>query len=202
MLALGFPALAAAASGSGYGEPVVEPSVERREVAVAAIDDENFELGLSAGLMNVEDFGTNSVRGARLAYHVADWAFVEALYGETTVGLTSNERYGGVAPLLEPEQRRTTYLYVTLGWNLLPGEVFVAGRTFTGALYLSAGAGSVEFAGDRLSALVYGFGYRLLPTDWLALHLDARVHSFDSDIQGEMRTMTNLETALGLTFFF
>jgi hypothetical protein len=35
------------------------PEVERREIKISDIDTENFEIGIAAGLMSVEDFETN-----------------------------------------------------------------------------------------------------------------------------------------------
>ena len=63
--------------------PVIEPEVERREVSEPRIDSEDFEVQAFVGLLNVEDFGSNTVYGARLAYHVSEGVFVEATYGRT-----------------------------------------------------------------------------------------------------------------------
>src|SRR5262245_46786041 len=40
---------------------VIEPEVERREIKVAQIDTENFEVGGYFGSLSIEDFGTNPV---------------------------------------------------------------------------------------------------------------------------------------------
>ncbi|MDH3840605.1 MAG: hypothetical protein OES35_06755, partial [Chromatiales bacterium] len=79
---------------------VIEPEVERRDINRARIDTENFELGGYAGIMSVEDFGTNAVYGARLAYHITESFFIEANYGMTTTDKTSFERLSGGAELL------------------------------------------------------------------------------------------------------
>ena len=50
--------------------PVIEPDVERREIKVPKIDTENFEVGMFAGDLSVEDFGVNTVAGATFAYHI------------------------------------------------------------------------------------------------------------------------------------
>ena len=44
---------------------VVEPEVERRDITVADIDTENFEVGAFVGQMSIEDFGVSTVSGAR-----------------------------------------------------------------------------------------------------------------------------------------
>lgn len=50
-------------------EPLIQPQITRREIKEAAIDTENFELGVFMGLLSIEDFGTNPVYGIRLDYH-------------------------------------------------------------------------------------------------------------------------------------
>ena len=45
---------------------VIDPDLDRREVKPAKIDDENFEVSAYAGLMSIEDFGTDTVVGARI----------------------------------------------------------------------------------------------------------------------------------------
>lgn len=181
---------------------MVEPQLERREVSEAAIDEEDIELGAYYGIMSVEDFGSHSAWGVRAAYHIAEWGFVEGLYGQTTIGLTSYERLSGAVRLMSDAQRDTRYYYMTLGLNLLPGEGFLLGKAYNDSLYLSGGIGSTRFAGDPRSSLLFGIGYRLLVNDWLALHLDSRLHFFSIDLLGEEQGLTNLENSLGLTVFF
>ena len=86
---------------------------------------------------------------------------------------------------------------------VFPGESFVAGRwAFKGGLYVIAGAGSTEFGGDDRFTINAGVGYRLIATDWLALHIDVRDHYFESDLLGTMEDKHNIEFSGGLTYFF
>jgi len=184
-------------------EQVVQPKLERRVVSEAAIDSENFEIGAFFGVMNVEDFGSNPVYGARATYHVTEDLFAEANYGRTDTGETSFERLSGAAPLLESKDRQLTYYNVSLGLNLLPGESFVGGRwAFTSDFFLIAGAGYTSFAGDDVFTWNVGFGYKLLLNDWLALRVDARDHVFNVNLLGDKQTNNNLEFTGGLSIFF
>lgn len=108
-------------------EQVIRPEIERREVREADIDSEDFEIGAFAGMMNVEDFGTNLVYGARLAYHVTEYVFVEATYGHTETDETSAERFGGFQ-ILEDGDRDLDYYNLSFGFNILPGESFIASK--------------------------------------------------------------------------
>jgi outer membrane beta-barrel protein len=184
-------------------EPLVVREPERREVNVDAIDSEDWEIGVYGGVMSVEDFGSNSVVGVRLAYHVTEDLFVEGVYGRTTLGETSFERLSGGARILTDDERDMAYYNVSVGYNLFPGESFLTRRwAFKGGLYLIAGAGSTEFGGDDRFTVNAGAGYRLIATDWLAFHLDVRDHVFQSDLLGTRETRHNIEFTGGLTLFF
>lgn len=183
-------------------EQVVRPEIERREVREADIDTENFEIGAFAGFMNVEDFGTNAVYGARLGYHVTEYVLVEASYGSTETQETSAERFSGFQ-ILEDEDRTLDYWNVSFAFNLLPGESFVGSRwAFTSDFFLIGGVGSTGFAGDDMFTWNFGFGYKVLANDWLALRIDARDHVFELDLLGERQTNHNLEFTAGLSVFF
>jgi outer membrane beta-barrel protein len=192
-----------AVGASAEAPQVVEPRVARREVKVPAIDTADFEAGLFIGTVSIEDFGSSFLYGARLAYHFSEDVFAEASIGSAHAGTTSYEDLSGAAKLLTPSQRQYTYYDLALGWNALPGDVFFGGRrAMPSALYLTLGVGSTRFGGDDHFTVTPGVGFRLLTTDWLALHLDARDQMFDSDLLGSNKLTQNLQFSLGLTAFF
>lgn len=189
-------------SAEGPGQ-VIDPEVERRDIKEPAIDREDFELGAFAGIMSVEDFGADFVYGVRLAYHITEGFFVEGTAGRTDTGLTSFEELSGDARLITDSEREFTYYNLNLGYNVLPGEVFIGeGRAYNSHLYLIGGLGSTDFAGDDRFTVNFGFGYRLLLSDSVAMHLDFRDHLFDIDLLGEEKTAHNLEAHFGFTVFF
>lgn len=183
--------------------PVIEPEVERRVIDPAEIDTEDFELGFFAGQMSVEDFGVNTVTGLRFAYHITEGFFVELAAGQTDTELTSFERLSGAAQLLTDPQREYSYYNVSMGYNVFPGESFIGrNRALNTSFYLIAGVGKTRFAGDDRFTVNVGAGMRLLPLDWLAIHIDVRDHILDVDLLGQEKTVNNLEAHVGLTFFF
>lgn len=184
-------------------EQVIQPELERRVYTEADIDTEDFEIGAFAGIMSVEDFGTNPVYGVRGAYHITEDFFLEGAYGRTDTEKTSFETLSGAAQLLTDDQRAYSYYNLSVGYNLLPGEAFIGrNHAFNTALYVIAGVGSTDFAGDSHFTINFGAGYRFLVTDFIALHIDARDHMFDSDLLGENKTTHNLEAHAGATLFF
>ena len=126
-------------------DPVIEPNVKRREVKEDDIDTENFEIIAFVGALSIEDFGTDTVYGVRLDYHITEDIFVEGVYGASKAGTTSFERIGANTPLLSDSDRDYTYYTVALGYNLLPGEAFIGRkRAYNTALYLIAGDGAFQ----------------------------------------------------------
>ena len=190
-------------SGAPAPEQVIDPDVERREIKEPAIDAEDFEIGAYFGIMSIEDFGSDLVYGIRLAYHITEGFFLEGSVGRTEAGLTSFEVLSGGAPILSDSDRQFTYYNLNVGYNILPGEVFLGeSRAYNTNLYLIAGLSSTRFAGDDRFTVNLGAGYRFLLNDSVALHLDFRDHLFDIDLLGEEKTVHNLEGHFGFTVFF
>jgi outer membrane beta-barrel protein len=185
------------------GEPVIEPQLNRPVTPLPAIDTENFEVGVYAGVLSIEDFGSDAVIGARAAYHLNSAFFFEGSYGQSQAGSTSYENLSGAAKLLTGSERDYRYYNLSLGYNVLPGEAFIGERwAFNSALYLIGGAGSTHFGGDDRFTVNVGAGYRFIATDWMALHLDVRDHMFNTDLLGEKKTVHNLEFTGAVTVFF
>jgi len=184
-------------------DKIITPDLERRNPISPNIDTEDFELGFYVGIINVEDFGSNAVTGLRLAYHISEDFFMEANYGQSTMQETSFERLSGSTQILSDEQRELNYYNLSLGYNILPGEIFIGKDwSFNSAVYILAGVGNTNFAGDDYFTYNAGIGLRLLTTDWMALHFDVRSHIFEHELLGEAQTVFNIESHAGVTFFF
>ncbi len=104
---------------------VIEPELQRRTITEADIDSEDFEAGAYAGVMSIEDFGTNFVYGVRAAYHITEDFFVEAAYGRTEANETSYETLSGGAKLLTTAGRNsitTTFHLATTCFQAKPSS--------------------------------------------------------------------------------
>ena len=207
LLALAAPSFAQTAAQTpappaAANEQVIVPQVERREVKLPKFPSNDIALGLYTGSYATQNFGTSSVSGVRLGYHITEDVFVEAVYGRTTV---TDEELRGVlaAPILRSARERLTYYNVSAGYNLLPGEVFIGKNTAkASAIYLIGGIGSTDFNGQRRQTYNFGLGGRVLMADWASIQVDVRDHVFSLDLLGPSKTTHNLEVTAGLTFFF
>lgn len=202
LLSASLPGLAQEIDGEAALETIVDPGLDRRQIIEDKIDTENFEVGLFAGIMNVEDFGSNNVTGARLAYHITEDFFLETLYGMTETSETSYETLSGSTQLLTDDQRKLSYYNLSLGFNILPGEVFIGRKAFNTNYYIIAGAGNTEFAEDEYFTYNFGGGFRFFATDWFALRVDFRNHVFSHSLLGEEKEIQNLESHIGATIYF
>lgn len=190
-------------AGPAAEQPIIDPQVERRTIKRPEIDTEDFEFGVYGGILGIEDFESHAVYGARFAYHLTEDFFLEATAGQSRAGRTSYETLSGSAELLTDDERDYTYYALSAGWNALPGEVFIGkNRAYNTAFYLVTGIGSTRFAGDDLFTVNAGFGYRILPADWIAVHFDVRDYIYDTDLLGKKKIVNNLEAHLGLSIFF
>jgi len=182
---------------------VIEPEIERQEIKLIKLDAQDFEIGMFYGVFSIEDFDTDTVTGIKAAYHITEDFFFEVNVAESEGDLTSFEELSGGTPILSAEDREYNYYDLNLGWNVLPGEIFILDKyAFNSSLYLIAGVGSTEFAGDDWFTFSYGAGFRLILTDYLAWHIDARDHVFDRDTLGQDETTHNIQLSTGFTFFF
>lgn len=182
-------------------EQVVEPRVDRREVTIPRIDTEDFEVGIYGGLLSVEDFGSSSVFGGRLVYHVSEDFFVEGVYGQSTV---TDEALCNLGLCLFPTREQDLKYYaLSVGYNFFPGEVFLSkSRAMTSAVYVLGGVGNTSFLGEDRFSFNFGIGIRMLPADWLALHVTVRDYLFESDILGTNKMTHNFELTAGVSVYF
>lgn len=200
-LALGMGLLLAAEVFAEQPEQVIQPELERRDIHIPRIDTEDIEIGVYGGTLSVEDFGAESVTGARLAYHVTEDFFIEGVTARSTVSDESFYRFG--VPIFREREVDLTFYYLSVGVNLFPGEVFIGSKwAMTSAVYLTGGVGNVNFNDEDHNAFNFGIGIRLLPADWLAIRAEIRDHLFESDILGKNELKQNFEFSLGLSVYF
>jgi outer membrane beta-barrel protein len=182
---------------------LIEPQIERVEFDESLIDSDDFEFAVYAGYLAIEGFETNIVTGIKLGYNVSEDFFVQSSYGIGDSGESSFEKVESDIRLLTDDEREIEYYLVTLGFNLFPGEAFLTdSTTFNNVLYLSAGIGNTEFAGDDRFTIAYAIGHRTLFADGFSLDIEMRDLIFEQDIFGSEETTHNLEFTVALNLFF
>jgi outer membrane beta-barrel protein len=195
------PAIAVAQSKDSVPEPVIPAQVDRRDVRVPKISANDVEIGVFAGILSVQSFGTKPSAGLRLGYHVTEDFFIEGTYGRSKVSDESYRQLG--IPIFSTEEVPLTYYNLSIGWNLFPGEIFVGKDwAMTSAVYLVGGVGNLKFNEENHTAYDLGIGIRVLPKDWLSMRFEIRDHMFASDILGKNELTHNFEMTLGIAAYF
>ena len=201
-LLLAATAAAQAQTSPPANEPVVVPQIDRRDVKRPKFPSNDFELGLFTGIYATQNFGSSSVSGVRLGYHITEDVFVEGAYGQSKV---SDEAFRQVLPggVFVNQTEKLTYYNVSFGYNVMPGEVFF-GRNVAkaSAFYFIGGVGSTKFVDQKKQTINIGFGTRLIFADWFAAQVDVRDHMFSLDLLGKKQNTQNIEVTMGATFFF
>lgn len=184
-------------------EPLVTPDIERKVVTEDVLDSENWLVGIRGGVLSIEDFGSSSLVGVQLSYLINDHFYLAADYAMAKAGTTSFEDLSGAAPLLTDSQREWRFYGAHLGYTVLPGEVFLTqDLAMNSAFSVFAGAGNVDFAGDKVFALHLGSQFRLYTTDWLSLELTFSDYVFETTILARSKTTHNLALTMGMSVYF
>ncbi|HEB59728.1 MAG TPA: outer membrane beta-barrel domain-containing protein [Gammaproteobacteria bacterium] len=178
---------------------IITPNVERREIKPPQIEVDDIEVGGFVGLYSAEDFGANAVVGIFGTYHLTEDIFIQGTVGVSTVTSETADLLGQT--ILQDDG--LTYLNVLFGYNILPGEVFAqTGRAWTSSAYFVAGLGTTKLNNDSNFTLVLGGGLRMVPIDWLAVHIDFRDHIYKTTILDIDKTTHNIELSVGASYFF
>lgn len=204
VLVITAPALAAdnSTADAVNADQVIVPQVERRDVRPPRYPSNDFEFGLFAGTYSAQNFGTNAALGGRLGYDITEDFFVEATYGRSKV---SDSTFRQVLPggVFSKETETLSYYDLSVGYNFLPGEVFIGKRwAKASTLYVIGGVGSTRFDSQRMQTWNFGVGGKLMLADWVALRADVRDHVFDLDLLGKRGSTQNPELTLGVSFFY
>jgi outer membrane beta-barrel protein len=198
----GGPSSPSTQSGSDNTQQVVVPEVERREVKLPKFPSRDFAIGVFGGVYGAQSFGASGVGGLRLGYHITEDWFVDATLGTTKV---TDEVFRDILPggLFTDNEERLRYYNVSVGYNILPGEIFLgAKRAKASAVYVLAGVGRTRFNEQRSQTVNFGLGMRVLFTERTAIQVDMRDHTFSYDLLGRRRSSHNLELTTGFTFYF
>ncbi len=206
LLAVGIatPALGQSTSANTKpaNEQVVVPQVDRREVNPPKYPSNDFEIGAFIGTYAAQNFGSSVVYGVRLGYAITEDFFVQAAYGSTQV---SDDLFRQILPggVFGTDSERLSYYNLSVGYNVLPGEVFVGtNRALASALYVIGGVGSTQFNDQTHQTINLGLGARVFLKDSFSLQVDVRDHIFSLDLLGKSENTQNLELTIGASFFF
>jgi outer membrane beta-barrel protein len=183
-------------------EQIVVPEVTRRDIQLPQFPSNDFDVGVFAGTYSTQNFGASAVGGLRVGYNITEDFFVQAVLAQTKVSDASFRQIlpGGIFP---NETEKLRYYDLSLGYNVLPGEIFIgAKRALPFTFYVIGGVGSTSLDDQKHATVNVGSGMRLFFNDYFSLHVDARDHIFTMDLLGERQRTQNLELTIGALVSF
>jgi outer membrane beta-barrel protein len=181
-------------------EPIIKPPVEEQKLREAKIDTESLEIGPYYGLYALDGFGTSSVYGIRLAYHLTEDVFFEGTYGITRFNQDTFRNLTGRSLVTD---EKITYWNAGAGYNLLPGQTFLTRKkTLNSTIYLLGGLGQTQIDGQAHFTFDAGTGYKIYIVDWFEFRMELRAHILQADITGENKVMKNIEGTAAFAVFF
>jgi outer membrane beta-barrel protein len=190
---------------AGTGRPASRwscPEVDRRDVRKPRYPSNDFEVGLVHRRVRDRELRHElGLRRARRLPPTEDF-FVQAVYAQTKV---TDEAFRQILPggVFESKTQKLNYYNLSVGYNILPGEVFLfSNRARPSQLFIIGGVGSTKFVDQNKPTFNFGFGFRVFLTDYASLQLDLRDHIFSLDLLGKNQTTQNLELTTGLSFYF
>jgi outer membrane beta-barrel protein len=171
-------------------------------VKLPRIASKDIEVGAFAGTYATQNFGAAAVAGVRLGYHITEDVFVVGAYGASKA---SDDAFRQVLPggVIADGAEKLTYINLSAGYNLLPGEVFLGrNRAKASAVYVIGGVGTTKFNEQSRQTLNFGLGLRVYLGQRSALQVDMRDHVFSLDLLGKRQSTHNLELTAGFAYYF
>ena len=169
------------------------------------INNEVFELGVFAGIINIEDFTSELAPGISATFRASEDFFIQYNYLQTNVSLSSAEKNLSVGETYVPNgSRKFSHYDLLLGYNLFQGEFFPSpAKTSLSALYVVAGVGDTEFGGESSMTYTVGVGYQVAIFRRVGLHFDFRDYIYSSSlVSAKDRRVNTTELSVGLKFLF
>jgi outer membrane beta-barrel protein len=177
---------------------------DEEKVSLGDVNNEVFELGVFAGIVNIEDFGSEYAPGISATFRASENFFIQYNYLQTDVSLSPYEKREGTDNYFSGDKRTFKHYDLLLGYNIFQGEFFPsASKASLSTLYLVAGVGEVRFGGESSIAYTAGIGYQVALTRHFGLHIDYRNYIYQSTlITAEKRTVSATNVSTGLKYLF
>ena len=180
---------------------IVKPDIEQQLIKDSDIVNTSMSMGVYTGLINYENFNSNYLFGLYFSYPFDEHVFVEAEFGVSGINDTEYRNIG--LPLFSEEESDVQFYTVSVGYNLLPGEVYWnSEKTLLSSFYVLAGVGLVSFDSNDYVSVQFGAGFKMGLDKNKNIRFEVRDRLFDTDILGTDKLTNNIEFHLGIDWNF
>lgn len=170
--------------------------------ALSNVNNEIFSLGVSVGMLNVEDFTSEFVPTLSATFRASEDFFLQANYLRADISKSSYETTQ--SSLFSGDDRRFTHYDFLFGYNLFQSEFYFASEKAALAnLYVVSGIGDTEFGGESSFTYTLGIGYEMAVSRHLGFYVDFRDYIYQSTlVSDEKRSVNTTHIGLGAKFQF
>jgi len=175
---------------------------EPEKVYRSKVRAEFVELGVTFGVVNIENFTSEFLAGANLTFRATEDFFLQVNYVQASdASLSSAEKRQGRA--FDGDDRDFTHYDLLVGYNLFQGEFFTGGATANlSALYVVAGVGDTEFGGESRFTYTVGLGYQVAFNRRYIVRFDMRDYLYESSLLTDDNTTNNIQLSAGISYLF
>lgn len=169
------------------------------------LNNEFFEFGVHAGVLNVQDFSSELTLGFSATFAASENFFLQYNYQVADVSLSTVEENPNLARFFVGDDRLFTHYDLLLGYNLFQSEFFVVdGYNTIGNLYTVIGVGNTNFGDEDRFTTTVGVGYKVGLTRKWQLRIDFRDYIYRSALisQDKDRTRHNTSFTAGISFLW
>ncbi|WP_237445198.1 outer membrane beta-barrel domain-containing protein [Sinobacterium norvegicum] len=198
---LSFTATADSQAISNDSVTIIEPKSQHTKTQRIGYKRHDIEIGINAGALSVEDFGSSYNYGLQLNYFISDRLFAQLAYTTGNIEKAEFEKNSG-SSFIKSGERTFSQTNLLAGYNILPGRSYMGGHKFTSGIFLLAGASNINFAGDSNVGAIVGASYRLLLSPSLAGSIDFKDIIFQRDFLNDQKITNNLEASVTLNYRF
>jgi outer membrane beta-barrel protein len=168
---------------------------------ISDINNEVFELGVFAGIVNIEDFGSELAPGISLTFRASEDFFVQYNYLQADVSFSA---YENSQDSLLGNERTFKHYDLLIGYNIFQGEFFTSpAQAKLSALYMVAGVGETKLGGESSFTYTLGLGYEVALTRHLGVHIDFRDYFYQSTLVLPEKQMVSVaQVSIGAKYLF
>ncbi|SMF41238.1 outer membrane beta-barrel protein [Alteromonadaceae bacterium Bs31] len=164
-----------------------------------SIDNEFFSFGVSAGVLNIQDFGSEYTLGANFTFAATEDFFLQFNYLIADAGLSSFEESQG--QLIDGDDRKFNHFDLLVGYKLFQAEFFPSeGNAKLSGFYLVGGVGDTDFGGEGSFTYTLGAGYEFALARRFIVRADYRHYIYESNLIAEKENTHNGGFSIGFNY--
>jgi outer membrane beta-barrel protein len=168
------------------------------------VGSEFIEVGLSVGVINIEDFPSESTLGLNLTFRATEDYFLQLNYIEAgDVGVPVAETDQGPTLFVDADDRNFKHYDLLLGYNIFQGEFFSSGADANlSSLYFVGGVGETKSFGENRFTYTVGLGYQVAFNRRYIVRMDVRDYNYKSVLIANDERVNNIHWSIGLSYLF